>query len=286
MLEPLFIDRPTPRAPRRFAVLHRPAAAVPAGLVVYVHPFAEEMNKSRRMAALQARALAGAGFAVLQPDLLGCGDSDGEFSDATWQDWTADVVAAAEWLRRRCNGAGLPLWLWGLRAGALLASDAVAQIEGVSGLLLWQPASKGGAVLQQFLRLKTAAGMLSGSKDGGSDALRRQLLDGGDAVDVAGYRLSPALARGLDAAKLPQHGPGAGIAVEWLEVSAADHPTPSPVASMTAVRWLAAGCSFKLHSVKGPQFWQTVETETAPALLAATSDALCGAALTEAAAAA
>lgn len=286
MLEPLFIDRPTPRAPRRFAVLQRPAAALPAGLVVYVHPFAEEMNKSRRMAALQARALAGAGFAVLQPDLLGCGDSDGEFGDATWQDWTADVVAAAEWLRRRCNGTGLPLWLWGLRAGALLASDAAAQIEGVSGLLLWQPASNGAAVLQQFLRLKTAAGMLTGSKDGGSDALRRQLLEGGAAVDVAGYRLSPALARGLDAARLPQHGPGLGIAVEWLEVSAAENPAPSPVASTSAARWSASGCSVRLRAVKGPQFWQTVETETAPALLAATSAALCGAALTEAAAAA
>ncbi len=40
-------------------------------LVVHVHAFAEEMNKSRRMAAMQSRALAAAGFAVLQIDLLG-----------------------------------------------------------------------------------------------------------------------------------------------------------------------------------------------------------------------
>lgn len=44
------------------------------GSIVYIHPFAEEMNKSRRMAALQARALTLAGFAVLQLDLIGCGD--------------------------------------------------------------------------------------------------------------------------------------------------------------------------------------------------------------------
>jgi len=33
------------------------------------------MNKSRRMAALQARVFAAMGFGVLQIDLFGCGDS-------------------------------------------------------------------------------------------------------------------------------------------------------------------------------------------------------------------
>jgi len=45
------------------------------------------MNKSRRMVALQARALAGRGFAVLQMDALGCGDSAGDMQDATWADF-------------------------------------------------------------------------------------------------------------------------------------------------------------------------------------------------------
>jgi exosortase A-associated hydrolase 2 len=80
---------------QRFCIHHPPALATPLGLVVHVHPFAEEMNKSRRMAAQQARALAAAGFAVLQIDLLGCGDSAGDSSDATWAAWLADVVWAA-----------------------------------------------------------------------------------------------------------------------------------------------------------------------------------------------
>ncbi len=81
------------------------------GAVVYVHPFAEEMNKSRRMAALQSRALAAAGFAVLQIDLLGCGDSSGDFGDASWDEWIDDVLLAVRWLRgqhamRRCGCGG------------------------------------------------------------------------------------------------------------------------------------------------------------------------------------
>src|SRR5665647_2167413 len=73
------------------------------GLVLYIHPFAEEMNKARRMAALQARALAQAGYAVLQIDLLGCGDSSGDFGEATWKNWVRDVVQGCQWLRKQSN---------------------------------------------------------------------------------------------------------------------------------------------------------------------------------------
>ncbi|WP_229425321.1 hypothetical protein [Massilia sp. Se16.2.3] len=67
---------------RRFCLYHAPIGEC-RGALVYVHPFAEEMNRSRRMAALQARALAARGIGVLQLDLHGCGDSVGDFGDAT-----------------------------------------------------------------------------------------------------------------------------------------------------------------------------------------------------------
>ena len=56
---------------RLFCLLHRPAGETAIkGAVLYVHPFAEEMNRSRRMAALQAKAMASAGYMVLQVDLF------------------------------------------------------------------------------------------------------------------------------------------------------------------------------------------------------------------------
>ena len=48
--------------------------------------------------ASQARALAQAGYGVLQVDLLGCGDSTGDFADATWAAWLDDAQAAHRWL--------------------------------------------------------------------------------------------------------------------------------------------------------------------------------------------
>ena len=56
---------------QRFCIFHRPHGAEARAALIFLHPFGEEMNKSRRMAALQARALAAAGYAVL------CGEDDG-----------------------------------------------------------------------------------------------------------------------------------------------------------------------------------------------------------------
>src|SRR5690242_13967142 len=64
---------------RVFAIYHAPHREAPRHLsFVYVPPFAEEMNLARRMAALQARALAAVGIGVLLLDLFGTGDSDGD----------------------------------------------------------------------------------------------------------------------------------------------------------------------------------------------------------------
>ena len=45
-------------------------------------------------------------------DLFGCGDSEGDFGEADWQQWLADVVGAAAWLREQTGSAPS---LWGLR---------------------------------------------------------------------------------------------------------------------------------------------------------------------------
>ena len=119
----------------RFCLHHAPAnpLAPARASVVFVHGFAEEMNKSRRMVALQARALAAAQCAVLQIDLLGCGDSAGLLSDATWDDWVTDVVEACLWLQQQHP---VPVWLWGLRAGCLVAVDAARKLSQPCNFLL------------------------------------------------------------------------------------------------------------------------------------------------------
>jgi uncharacterized protein len=263
---------------RLFCLLHRPdAQADIARSIVYVHPFAEELNKSRRMAALQARALAGAGWTVLQPDLYGCGDSEGDFGDASWDRWLEDVHAAVAWLRA---GTGAAPALWGLRSGALLAVQAMRAMDPAPDLLLWQPVASGARHLQQFLRMNVA-GQLAETDAGarvGTRQLRERLVRG-EHVDVGGYDTAPALALGLEAAELAPLALRTRVA--WLEVATgvaggvAGGPraalTPASGQQVEALR--SAGHQVDARVVEGLPFWQTQEIAECPALIEATLQA-------------
>lgn len=264
---------------QRFCLYYPAQAGTPRGQVLYIHPFAEEMNKARRMAALQSRALATVGFDVLQIDLLGCGDSSGDFGDATWKNWVNDVVLGCRWVRSRRNtpatGHGhVPLWLWGLRAGCLLAAEAASEMAEPCNFLFWQPPSSGKPMMQQFLRLKVAGDMLGGQSKGVMESTRAQLAQG-TSVEIAGYMLSPGLVSRLEQAMLaPPVGTGETRRLEWFELSTREDVEVSPISAKTIAQWQQAGVAVGDHIVRGPAFWQTSEIEDAPALIAATTAAL------------
>ena len=254
-------------AARLFCLLHHPPAARQlVGSLIYLHPFAEEMNKSRRMAALQARALAEAGWMVLQADMRGCGDSAGDFGAATWQAWVDDALRLSDWLTER---SGRRPVLWGLRAGCLLAAAVARTHANSHDLLFWQPVLAGKQHLQQFLRLKVAGAMLGeGRQAGGSTRGMRDSLQAGLAVEVAGYLLRPELALGLDAATLAP--PAAGGRLKWIELSAAAVPEIAPGSRQSIATWQAAGWQVEVQMLSGAAFWQTQEIEEVPGLIART----------------
>jgi exosortase A-associated hydrolase 2 len=266
---------------QRFCIFHPAQGGTVRGAVLYIHPFAEEMNKSRRMAALQSRALAQAGFSVLQIDLRGCGDSSGDFGDASWQDWVEDVVRGCGWLRERVASAGIgqpgpSWWLWGLRAGCLVIAEAAKQLPENWNFVFWQAPASGKPLLQQFLRLKVAGDLIRGGGKGVMEGLRRQLANG-EPVEVAGYTLAAPLAQGLERTVLAPpavHGPTTPPRLEWFELSTREDASLSPVSATTVNQWKQVGYDAQEHIVNGPAFWQTTEIEDAPALVAATTSAL------------
>jgi exosortase A-associated hydrolase 2 len=256
--EALFIDVQPGALGRRFAMHHVPQSGPVLGLAVYVHPFAEEMNKSRRMAALHSAALTAESWAVLQLDLLGCGDSDGDFGQASWDAWVDDVVQACQWLRRRHGLVQAPLCLWGLRSGCLLAAQAAHRLDGIVTFLFWQPVVNGQVHLQQFLRLKLAGDLIGGTGKQAMDSARQALADG-QSVEIAGYNLAPGLAQGLAGARLeppPIVGP-----VDWFDLTSREDLAPGPAADSAAASWQAAGHRVRRHKLVGPSFWQTTEIE-------------------------
>ena len=250
----------------RFRLVSEPADGRTRGTVVFVHGFAEEMNKSRRMAARMARLLAADGWRVVQRDLCGCGDSSGEFADASWQAWIDDVDAELA-----LADAARPVWLWCLRAGALLVPPVIAERNHVN-LLLWQPVLSGAQHLQQFLRLNAGA-RITGSGKGGAETPPAQALRAGSAVEVGGYQLSPALATGMEQASftLPEHFAGR---VAWFELSADDAAGLSPATQRAVERLASNGRGVAPRALRGPPFWQTQEIEECEALLAQSLAAL------------
>jgi exosortase A-associated hydrolase 2 len=268
--EAFFLDSGTGQ---RFCLFHPPGGAC-RGAIVYVPPFGEEMNKSRRMAALQARALAALGFGVLQIDLHGCGDSSGEIGDARWDGWKSDLALAHSWLAVRLDGA--PVSLWGLRLGALLALDYAAGAAGpLASLLLWQPVQSGKIYLTQFLRLRVASDMLAEDKQAGNstNALREQ-LQAGHSLEIAGYDLTPELAAAIDELDMSALAPA--VPVHWFEAVAAAGRELPPGAARVAAAWRQAGCALQLHLIACPPFWSAQEITEAPTLLQATADLFAG----------
>ncbi|MES2018652.1 MAG: hydrolase 2, exosortase A system-associated [Pseudomonadota bacterium] len=245
----------------RYCLYHAPQGSC-RGAFVYLHPFAEEMNKSRRMAALQARALAAIGYGVLQVDLHGCGDSDGDFAEARWEQWQADVGAASAWLHDRL---GQPVGLWGLRLGALLALD-YARSHPVAQLLLWQPVLAGAAFLTQFLRLRVAGDMLADEAPASGTKQLRAQLSAGQRLEIAGYMLAPELAAAIDALDAANLAPA--CPVHWFEIIAApDRPLPP---ALGRIAWNTQ----PVHKVACAPFWSTQEIAECPQLIEATCAAL------------
>ncbi|MDD2759557.1 MAG: hydrolase 2, exosortase A system-associated [Methylomonas sp.] len=266
-MRPFFLDS---RTGPLFAVYWSPANQPINHAILHVPAFAEEMNKSRRMVALQARAMAEQGYAVLVPDLFGTGDSRGDFGEASWAIWLQNIADAVAWLREQ---GALTITLWGLRLGGLLAMDFVSRHEdSIDRLMLWQPVLNGDTFVTQFLRLRVAAAMMDNNmpKEKTSD-LKRQLVDG-QAIEVAGYLLSPDLIKpliALRADRLPLY----NIKEIALYELVANEDTQISMGNSQFFNLLQEKrIEVSLTKIIGDSFWASQEISEAPDLIKISSE--------------
>ena len=262
--EPFFLDI---RSSRLFCIYFPPLGA-PRGNYLFVPAFAEEMNRSRSMVAMQARALANSGFGVLLMDLSGTGESSGEFGDATWASWKNDVAEGYRWLSSK---PGERRGIWGLRLGALLAAQAMSEGLRADHALFWQPVVNARAMLTQFLRIKVAASMDLNIDVPSTDAMRGELA-AGRSVEIGGYELHPDLALPLDSASFGDGMGAAGVLVEWLEVSAVADAALGPASTKIVAALQGSGARVAASVCEGPPFWQLHERTLAPRLIEATTE--------------
>lgn len=268
-IDPFFLDGP---AGPVFAVYHRPEGAH-QGDILYLPPFAEELNRSRRVCALLGGALAARGFGLLILDPFGCGDSAGDFVDGRWETWLGDAEAAIDWLSK---DGQKPLCVLGLRLGGVLAMQAAAAASRpIDRVILWAPVPKGDIMVTQFLRTRIAAQMTSGSGESDDTPKEttkslREILTAGTAIEVAGYELAPDLVASIDQLSLAPLGETIGTPIDWLELVSDSERPLAPVAKRIVETWQKAGVDVRAQTVVGESFWTMLETTTAPHLIDAT----------------
>jgi amino acid adenylation domain-containing protein len=136
-----------------FGILH-PAVAEPrADPVLICPPIGWEYYKSHWALRNLARNLSEAGHDAFRFDYAGTGDSLGEASAFSVEDWTKDIADARATLR---SGAGSDSQiLVGLRFGGALATVSALRDSSVQQLILWDPVVSGADHLASLVEMHT-----------------------------------------------------------------------------------------------------------------------------------
>lgn len=220
--------------------------------------FAEEMNRTRSFASRIAWQLAGSGFCVLQPDLSGAGDSTGEFSNATWDNWVSELYRASRWLAEQSE----PLNVVTVRAGSLFLPGLVKREPALfEKICMVEPFISGQECAAEFLQLRVARSMFEGTKE--SIAWLTGELNKGVTLEIAGYELSPDLHRSLCLCSIEQLDAamsGSGFVVGCGRSE--DNKRNTKIKALVD-KWKAGGLSVDYKYVGTDPFWSQ-ELPTVP----------------------
>lgn len=246
-----------------FALYHSPANDAPFKRnILFIPPFAEELNRSRHMINRQARAFTESGYGVLVVDLYGTGDSEGGFGDATIPIWQQDILAAVEWLSGISDS---PPILWAMRSGALISTDLVQQYPDLTDrMILWSPTGNGKKFITQYMRIKLAADVTgrSGDTKVTINDLWAQFAAGQN-LEIAGYALSPEMARGFSALSLNNMILPPEMHIKWIETSLMDPAKLSPASLGIIDTWNKNDLQVSAMAVNDVSFWTLQEPEMA-----------------------
>ena len=256
---------------RRLFLIHVGAAGPARRRVLVLPPFAEELNKCRRLLAVTVRHLATVGCDVLWPDLYGTGDRAGDFVDADWSMWRAELEALNAWHAAQLPTT--PTCCLAVRSGALLLGALAARGSyAPTQAVLWQPLFDGARLLQQFLRLRVMAERIGGGNETAAEL--EQLLARDGHLEVAGYGLNAKLYAELGAAGLRAADLIGVAALSVLEFKAAGGADVTLPARQFRDALLAQGCAATAQCVAAEQFWATQEISAPQAMIDATLAAL------------
>ncbi len=232
--------------------------------MVFVHPFAEEKKCSHRALVEAARAVVQEGWHALRFDLRGCGDSDGEFADATPSGWRADVEQALTFAAQETGVA--ELGLLGLQLGGALAAQIAEERPELACLVLWEPVVDGQRYVSLTMRRSALRKKLTEHEGGTTASLGEETAEAGAEIDFDGYRVSEQMHEELAAVDLtgPKHYRGPALVLNLtgrdrvsrqMAQLAATYPRGTALAVRQEPIWAAVGLVDPTPTVQATVSW-------------------------------
>jgi exosortase A-associated hydrolase 2 len=235
--------------------------------VIFVPPFAEEMNRSKRMYVLCARLLAEAGIHSIFFDFSGTGDSSGEWGDFDYTDWKNNLIDVYQLTKKISSKISLIT----LRDSALISLDLIKQSEiQINKCILWDPVDSGDALIRQLIRMKIANAMAGDLKK----ITTREVLESVEQsgyLEVGGYHVSSGLIDSISSQKISDSIETALTSTElhWMTTGKSTGNSPQQLPGCLAKLNLAEDllAQLTLHSVNDVRFWMQQEVTISPLLL-------------------
>ena len=215
----------------------------------------EELNLARAVLAKQCQAFSRQGVDSFIMDYFGTGDSEGEFEQASADDWLNDVITVGQWLVAQ---GYQKLIIIGVRVGALLLAANQALLHQqlpIVGQILWKPITSGKLFVSQLLRIKQANQMMANTSE--KVNWRNEIL-AGNSTEIAGYLVTRTFIEQLETLAIEPKSPWLSQ-THWLELAATDL-TPA------TKRFTNGQSSIQTHTLATPAFWQVPEVFDLPEL--------------------
>ena len=218
-------------------------------------PFAEEKKSSQRMLVDLAKQMANAGYTTFLFDYFACGDSDGDFKDATLSIWIKNTLDALKHLKQHTDIDSIGLI--GLRLGCFIALSTINKKERISQGIFIEPVLSPETYFKRSLRQKLMKELIT---DGKTKSRRSDLinqLNHNKSVDFDGYEISPSFYSDL----LTQKDQASKL--ELIDIdSVLIHITPTGKISRDFQKIIEVGSNNKKLGFKNIQldpFWERID---------------------------
>ncbi len=132
---------------------------------------------------------------------------------------------------------------------------------------------RGEIFLNQFLRIRIAAGLRDGAETEKEtvESLRRRLAQG-EILEIAGYGLTPELAAAIDAISIVDLALKWARPIAWIELVPQAEAGLAPASRAAIERLSGAGLDVRAEAIVGPPFWAIEETTLVPGLCERTAE--------------